>query len=253
MSYITLPFRIRPSRARLSVLGGILAAVSVPIVFADLGAWPQVLAVLSAPAFTASFAGAVALALFGAIYLSFLIGFVLVAWPGAPLLHVDVDARGVTYRRLWHVTRVSFREADGFGYVERGLIPVSANVRASTRLYAVVAGSGGFDGHRLSDDRPYAMAINVLPFTPLLESRESFAQDVAMCLSAAVRGARQARRPIVIDVGPAVAALACERAPQLVPTVRPVRAPGRRSSHDAPWRGQTVRAARMPDSDRARR
>jgi hypothetical protein len=93
----------------------------------------------------------------------------------------------------------------------------------------------------------------VLPFTPLLEGRESFAQDVAMCLSAAVRGARQSRRPIVIDVGPALAALAFERAPQLVPTVRAVRVPGRRSSHEAPWRGQAVPVARVQDGERARR
>jgi hypothetical protein len=144
--------------------------------------------------------------LFVASYVLFLVGFALVALPGAPLLHVDVDARGVTYRRLWHVTRVSFRDTDGWGYVERGLIPVSANVPASTRLYTVVAGQGGFDGHRVGDDRPYAVHINVLPFTPLLEGRESFAQDVAMGLTAAARGARQARRPIVIDVGSALCA-----------------------------------------------
>jgi hypothetical protein len=184
--------------------------------------------------------------LFVASYILFLVGFALVALPGAPLLHVDVDARGVTYRRLWHVTRVSFRETDGWGYVERGLIPVSANVPASTRLYTVVAGQGGFDGHRVDDDRPYGVHINVLPFTPLLEGRESFAQDVAMGLTAAARGARQARRPIVIDVGPALAPLAFGIAPRRTAKAALVWVPGA-------WRGQAVQAARARNGDRGAR
>lgn len=242
MSYVTLPFRIRPSRVRLLAVGSVLAAMAVPIAFAVAEQGPQVAAVLVAPSPTWAFAGAVTVSLFVASYILFLVGFALVALPGAPLLHVDVDARGVTYRRLWHATRVSFRDADGWGYVERGLIPISANVPASTRLYTVVVGDDGVDGHRLSDDRPYAMAINVLPFTPLLEGRESFAQDFAMCLSAAVRGARQSRRPIVIDVGPALAPLVFGIAPPAAKKVEPARMP-------VIWRGQAVQATRGRERD----
>lgn len=242
MTYVTLPFRIRPSRVRLLAVGGVLAAMAVPIAFAVAEQGPQVAAVLAAPSLTWTFAGAVTVCLFVASYVLFLVGFALVALPGAPLLHVDVDARGVTYRRLWHVTRVSFRNTDGWGYVERGLIPVSANVPASTRLYTVVAGQGGFDGHRVGDDRPYAVHINVLPFTPLLEARESFAQDVAMGLTAAARGARQARRPIVIDVGPALAPLAFGIAPRQTAKAAPAWVPG-------PWRGQAVQAVRARNGD----
>jgi len=265
MSYVTLPFRIRPSRARLGVLGGILAAVSVPIVFADLSVWPQVLAVLSEPSFTAPFAGAVALTLCGLIYLSFLIGFALVILPGAPFLHVDVDERGVTYRRLWHVTRVSFRDVDGWGYVPRVLLPMSVDVPIVTFLYAVVGGKGGYDGHLVKDNRRYAMDINVLPFTPLFETRASFAQDFAMCLTAAVRGVRASRRPITIDVAPGIAELAFPltarpvSAPQRRPAPRKprpavARAPGRFPTNDdkaAYWRGQAFQAMRASDDSAA--
>jgi hypothetical protein len=227
MSYVTLPFRIRPSRARLGLLGGALAAVSVPIAFSDWTAWQQVLAALGEPSFSASFVAAVALCLFAAVYILFLVGFALIFLPGAPLLHVHVDERGVTYRRLWHVTRVSFRETGGWGYVERGLIPVSAQVRASTRLYTVVGGRGDFDGHLVSDDRRYAMDINVLPFTPLFESRESFAQDFAMCLTAAGRQARDVRRAGSIDVGPGIAEVAIPL--KLPAAYAPRRAPARKA------------------------
>lgn len=218
MSTVTLPIRIRPSRVRLAVLGGVLAAMAVPMSYAAAEQWPLVVAALAEPSLTWPFAGAVAVCLFAASYVLSLVGFALIVLPGAPLLHVDVDERGVTYRRLWHVGRVSFRDADGWGYVERGLIPVSANVPASTRLYTVVAGGDGLNGHRVRDDRHYAMDINVLPFTPLFEGRESFAQDFAMCLTAAARRSRQSR-PVVIDVAPWIAALS-------LPLVRPpVRAP----------------------------
>lgn len=219
MSTVTLPIRIRPSRVRLGVFGGVFAVLAVPISAAVAEQGAQVAAVLAEPSLTLPFAGAATLSLFLASYVLALIGFALVALPGAPLLHVDVDARGVTYRRLWHVARVSFRDTEGWGYVERGLIPVSANVPASTRLYTVVAGGDGLNGHRVRDDQHYAMDINVLPFTPLFEGRESFAQDFAMCLTAAARGARASRRPVVIDVAPWIAELSLPLAP------RPVRAP----------------------------
>ena len=261
MSYVTLPFRIRPSRVRLTALGGVLAALTVPVSLGAAEQWPQVAAVLAEPSLTWTFAGAVTVSLFAASYVLFLIGFALVVLPGAPLLHVDVGEHGVTYRRLWHVTRVSFRDADGWGYVERGLIPVSAEVPAGTRLYTVVAGRGGVDGHRLRDDRRFAMDINVLPFTPLFQARESFAQDFAMCLSAAARGARQSRRPIVINVAPWIAELSLPqvrrpvRAPQSPPTAKaaPARAAGRSPTHEAThWKGRALQAMRAREDGRPR-
>jgi hypothetical protein len=264
MSYVTLPIRIRPSRVRLTALGGVLAAMAVPMYYAAAEQWPQVAAVLAEPSLTWPFAGAVTVSLFATSYVLFLIGFALVVLPGAPMLHVDVDERGVTYRRLWYVTRVSFRDTDGWGYVERAIIPVSAEVPAGTRLYTVVAGRGGFDGHRVRDNQRYAMDINVLPFTPLFQARESFAQDFALCLSAAGRGARQSRRPIVIDVAPWIAELSFPlvRRPVRAPRQqRPgkakaatVRASGRFSSHAdkaAYWRSEAFQAMRARDDSPA--
>jgi hypothetical protein len=47
MTYVTLPFRIRPSRVRLAAVGGVLAAMAVPIAFAVAEQGPQVAAVLA--------------------------------------------------------------------------------------------------------------------------------------------------------------------------------------------------------------
>ncbi len=248
MSTVTLPFRIRPSRVRLATLGGVLAAMAVPMVAAGVEQGPLIAATLAEPSFTLTFAGAVAVCALVAGYVLSLAGFVLIALPGAPFLHVDVDEGGVTYRRLWHTARVSFRETDGWGYVKRALVPLSAEVPAGPCLYTVVAGRGGFDGHLVRDDRAFAMHINVLPFTPLLESRASFAEDFALCLTAALRGARQARRPVAINVAPWIAELSLKlgrrfvrepRAPQ-PRKAAPVR-PGRVSGYEDAARADRAR------------
>jgi hypothetical protein len=264
MSYVTLPFRIRPSRVRLATLGGVLAALAVPMLGAGIEQGPLIAATLAEPSFTWPFAGAVAVCGLVGSYVLSLVGFVLVAWPGAPFLYVDVDEGGVTYRRLWHVARVSFRDTDGWGYVERVLVPVSADVPAGPRLYTVVAGRGGYDGHLVRDDRPFAMHINVLPFTPLFESRASFAEDFALCLTAALRGARQARRPVTINVAPWIAELSLGLGRRFVRAARapqprkaaPARLSGRVGAHDDTARADRARRAaplRASDGDNGAR
>lgn len=262
MPSVTLPIRIRPNRVRVLLWTLAWGAVSIPATSFCLQPNSPIAALLMTPQLTLSFAGAVLVAGCTALWLLLTAGCALAALPRAPFFHIQVDEQTVTERFFWQVRRRALRDVDSWGTRERTRLLARQYMPVLLRYYSVVALPQGRDPQRAQRQPRELLEIETGFFSAPFAGKAMFAQDLADCLTAAVTGIKQSRRPVSIDISAGVFAQTFElrtRRPKPFtpksdsqPRAEPARLPGRfptnQDSEDY-WRSQAIQSAKASDDN----
>lgn len=266
MPSVTLPIRIRPNRVRVLLWALAWGAVSIPATLFCLRPGSPVAALLMTPQLTLEFAGAVLLVGLTASWLLLTAGCVLAALPRAPLFHIELDEHTVTERFFWQVRQRALRDVDSWGTRERMEIVARRYVQIPLYFYSVVPLPQGRDPQRARRQPRHLLEIRAEFFLPPFVGKAMFTQDLADCLTAAVTGTKQSRRPVSIDISAGVFAQTFElrpgRSKPFTPRTEsqpgpktysePARLPGRfptNQHREEYWRSQAIQSAKASDDN----
>lgn len=262
MPPVTLPIRIRPNRVRVLLWTLAWGAVSISATSFCLQPGSPIPALLMSPQLTLSFAGAVLVAGCTAVWLLLTAGCALAALPRAPFFYIQVDEQAVTERFFWRVRRRALRDVDSWGTRERPRLLARQYVPVLLYHYSVVPLPQGRDPQRAHRQPRTLLEIETGFFHPPFAGKAMFAQELADCLTAAVTGAKQSRRPVSIDISPGVFAqtfqLRTHRPKPYTPKnksqprAEPARLPGRfptNQHREEYWRSQAIQSAKASDDN----
>ncbi len=266
MPSVTLPIRIRPNRIRMLFWALAWGAVSVPAAWFFFHQDSPIATLLLSPRLTWEFAAAVFAVGIIVFWVLQMAACTLASFPGAPFLHIELDEHAVTERIFWRVKRRVLRDVDSWGKRERIKIHARRYVPIPLYFYSVVPLPQGRDPERAHRQARQLLEIDTYFFSLPFADGANFAQELADCLTAAVTGARQSRRPVSIDISAGLSAQTFELRPRKPmsfssrtesypgskPGSKPARLPGRFPTNQnlqEYWLSQAVQSGKASDDN----